>query len=191
MEVKAQHKHVRMSPRKVRLIREVVVGLPAVQAEAQLQYLPGKAAKVVHKVLRSAMANAQHNYEMERESLIVKDVVVDASFTLKRFMPVSKGMAHEILKRNSHVTVVVTDGGVEVKQGKKSEIDTLDLKENASLAEGEKQEKEGKAAGKESKPQTAKPVASESEKVFQKKKMQQMGGDRRKSVRRKSPGDAK
>lgn len=188
MDVKAQHRHVRMSPRKVRLLREVVCGLSAVEAEAQLQFLPGKAAKIVRKVLQSAVANAEHNFDMVKENLHVKDVVVDSSFILKRFMPVSKGMAHEIKKRNSHVTVVVTDGSQKARKGKKVKADVVSVKELKSSTEQVNKKVEKNEKGES---QVERIPQNKDEMASQKKRAQQTGGNRRKAVRRKSMGDSK
>jgi large subunit ribosomal protein L22 len=137
MEVRARHKNARMSARKLRVLRGAVRGLPVLEAEAQLQYLPGEAAQIILKVLRSAIANAQHNFEIAKETLKVADIIIDGAFTMKRHRPVSKGMAHAILKRSAHVTVVVEDTGTAgaARPGKKSEIKTVSLEELAEHTE--------------------------------------------------------
>jgi large subunit ribosomal protein L22 len=192
MEVKAQHKNARMSARKVRQLREVVVGLPVTEAEAQLEYLPGKASDLILGVLKSAIANATHNFEIEKEALRVADVVVDEGLTMKRFQPVSRGMAHAINKRMSHVTVIVEETGEakgEIRPGKKSKaaIETITAQE--LLKQGEK-EMESEGLEDNQKEEAKVPAkanrTSASERAFQKKKMQQLGGDRSKTHRRKS-----
>lgn len=109
MEIKAHHYNARMSPRKLRLLRGVVRGLPVKDAAAQLEYLPGKGPQIIQQVLRSAVANALHNHKLSAEQLTVADVVVGEATTMKRFQPVSKGQAHPIKKYTAHVTVVVAD----------------------------------------------------------------------------------
>lgn len=113
MHVKAHHYNARMSPRKLRLLRSLLVGLPVKQAVAQLAYLPGKGPQIIDRVLRSAVANAKHNYELAEVNLKVSDLIIGEATTMKRFRPVSKGQAHPIKKYTAHVTIVVTD---EVKQ---------------------------------------------------------------------------
>ena len=191
MQVKAQHKNARMSPRKIRILRGVVKGLPVAEAQVQLQYMPGKAARLVLDVLNSAMANAVNNFEASRENLKVADVVVDGALTMKRIQPVSKGMAHGIIKRMSHITVVVEETGEvkkKIRKGKKKEnsIETITtdqlikqgVSEEASVEVEDKKEKKPK--------ENAAPRRSKSEESFQKTKMQQLGGDRAKTSRRKS-----
>lgn len=109
MNVKAHHYNARMSPRKLRLLRPVVVGLPVKQAQAQLAYLPGKAPYLINRVLRSAVANAKHNHDLAEDSLRVGELIVGEATTLKRYRPVSKGQAHPIKKYTAHLTVVVTN----------------------------------------------------------------------------------
>jgi large subunit ribosomal protein L22 len=107
MEVKATAKYVRISPRKVRLVVDAVRGRPVDEALATLQFLPNAAAKAVAKVVESAAANAENNYQMSPEELYVARIYADEGPTLKRFKPRSRGRTSPILKRSSHITVVV------------------------------------------------------------------------------------
>src|SRR5689334_21566709 len=130
MEVKAHYRNARMSARKLRVYRGAIKGLSAIEAMAQLKFMPGYGPVILLQTLRSAVANAHHNFDVAPENLKVSDVVIDAAFTLKRFQPVSKGMAHPILKRNSHVTIVVEDvvaDGVVAKprKARKTKIEEL------------------------------------------------------------------
>ena len=109
MEVKSTAKTVRIAPRKVRLVLDLVRGKDAKEALAILKFTPNHAAEVVYKVVKSAMANATHNHQMDEDKLYVKACYANEGVTLKRFRPVSKGRAHSILKRTSHITVVVEE----------------------------------------------------------------------------------
>ncbi len=109
MEATAIARHVRIAPRKVRLVVDLIRGKAVGEAIAILKNTPKAGSPVVEKVLRSAIANAEHNYSMDVERLIVSRIFVDQGTTLKRFHPRSQGRAFSILKHSSHVTVVVTE----------------------------------------------------------------------------------
>ena len=109
MEVKATAKTVRISPRKVRLVLDLIRGKDIEQALAILKFTPNHAAIAINKVLKSAIANATNNFELSEETLFVKACYANEGVTLKRFMPRAKGSATEILKRTSHITVVVDE----------------------------------------------------------------------------------
>jgi large subunit ribosomal protein L22 len=109
MEAKAIVRHVRISPSKVRIVADLVRGKPVREAMAILRYTPKRASHVVGKAIASAAANAENNHDMNRESLVVSEIFVDAGPTLKRFHPRQRGQAFPILKRTSHLTVVVKE----------------------------------------------------------------------------------
>ena len=109
MEVKATSKFVRRSPRKVRLVLDAVRGKTVDEAMAILRFLPHGAAKEVLTVVRSAAANAENNYQMAPEDLVIKRIYADEGPTFKRFRARARGMASPILKRTSHITVVVEE----------------------------------------------------------------------------------
>lgn len=109
MEAKAVAKFIRISPRKVRQVMELIKGKDAQEALAILKYTPKRGAGYIAKVLQSAMANAEHNFEMDPDSLYVDRAYVDQGPTLKRFMPRAMGRADMIRKRTSHITVVVRE----------------------------------------------------------------------------------
>ena len=109
MEVKAVAKTVRIAPRKVRLVLDLIRGKDAQEALAILKFTPNHAADAVAKVLKSAMANATHNNQMDEKKLFVKACYANEGVTMKRFMPRAKGSAAQILKRTSHITVVVDE----------------------------------------------------------------------------------
>jgi len=109
MEARAKHKYIRISPRKLRIVADVVRGKNAQDALATLQFLPQKAAPIVDKAIRSAVANLfdQAEDRVDETALVVKTIMVDEAPVFKRWNPVSRGRAHPILKRQSHITVVV------------------------------------------------------------------------------------
>lgn len=109
MQAKAVAKSVRIAPRKVRLVVDLIRGKSAGEAIAILRHTQRGASPVVEKVLHSAIANAEHNYEMDTDNLMVSEVFVNEGATLKRFRPRAQGSASRINKRTSHVTVVVTE----------------------------------------------------------------------------------
>ena len=103
----ATAKHIRMSPYKVRRALAHIRGKSVNEAAAILEFADIVSAEPVRKVLLSAAANAEHNYGMDRGDLIVSEAYADQGPTLKRMNPVSKGRAHSILKRTSHITVIL------------------------------------------------------------------------------------
>ncbi len=109
MEVKAVAKHVRISPQKVRKIVGAIKGKRVESGLSSLKFMPQKASGIVEKILKSAVANADHNNNMDVDSLIVKNIIVDSGPSLKRFRPRARGRGARILKRTSHITVIVAD----------------------------------------------------------------------------------
>lgn len=108
-EIKAQLNYLRMAPRKVRLVADAIKGKSANVADTQLKFLEKAAAVPVRKLLRSAMANAKHNFDIASDRLMVKTVRVDKGPTLKRFMPRARGMASSIHKHMSHIILVLAE----------------------------------------------------------------------------------
>ncbi len=108
-QAKASVQTVRIAPRKVRLVVDLIRGKKIGEAVAILRLTPKAASPVVEKVLNSAIANAEHNYEMDLENLIVSEVFVDEGPTMKRFRPRAQGRASAINKRTSHITIVVSE----------------------------------------------------------------------------------
>ena len=107
MEVSATSKYIRMSPRKVRLVVDAIRGKPVQQALAQLRFMPQAAAGPVYRALHSAVANAENNYALAADELYVRRISADKGPTLKRGRPKARGRYGPILKRSSHITVVV------------------------------------------------------------------------------------
>ena len=109
MEAKAVAKYVRVAPRKVRVVMDLIRGKNVAEAFAILKFTPKVGADVIEKVLKSAVANAENNFDMNVDKLYVSSAYVDQGPTLKRIPPRSRGQAFRILKRTSHVTVVVEE----------------------------------------------------------------------------------
>ena len=107
MEVKARLKHLKVAPRKVRLLANLIKGLNIIEAEKQLMYTNKGVTTDLLKLLRSGVANAINNFDLDRKTLTVKNVLVDEGFTLKRWMPRAMGRATMIRKRSSHVTLII------------------------------------------------------------------------------------
>lgn len=112
MEVSANLRFARISPQKCRLVADQVRGMPVEQALELLAFSPKKGAAIIKKVLNSAIANAEHNEGADIDELSVTQVYVDQGPTMKRVMPRAKGRADRIIKRTSHITLVVGDSGV-------------------------------------------------------------------------------
>lgn len=106
---KATAKIVRIAPRKVRLVVDTVRGKSVAEAISTLRFANRGAAKPVEKVLNSAVANAEHNFDLNAEDLIVSEAYVNEGPTLKRFRPRAQGAASGINKRTSHITIVVSE----------------------------------------------------------------------------------
>ncbi len=114
MRVRAQAKFVRQSPYKVRRVLDLVRGLPVHEAEHVLRLTQRGATEPIAKVLKSAVANAEHNHALDSEDLVVAEAFADEGPTLKRYRPRARGRASRILKRTSHITIVVSDMNEEV-----------------------------------------------------------------------------
>ena len=109
MEAKAKLMGVRLSPQKAKLVVDLVRGKSVSEALDILAFTNKSSAPVVAKLIKSAAANAINNYKMDEASLYIKEIWVGPGKTLKRFMPKAKGSASRILKRTSHINVVVSD----------------------------------------------------------------------------------
>jgi large subunit ribosomal protein L22 len=114
---KASARFVRVTPMKARRVVDLIRGLPAREAQAVLAFAPQGASEPVGKVLASAMANAEHNNQLDPDTLWVREAYVDEGPTLKRFRPRAQGRAYRIRKRSSHITVVVESRTPSVRGG--------------------------------------------------------------------------
>ncbi len=111
-EARAVLRHVRAQPRKVRIVLDLIRGKPAGEALAILRFVPNRAARLVDGVLRSAIANATHNYDLDADLLYVAATTADQGPVAKRIHPRARGQAFPILKRTTHITVVVRQRGL-------------------------------------------------------------------------------
>lgn len=109
MQAKAVARRVRIAPRKARLVVDLIRGKQVGEAVAILNLTPKTASPIIGKVLKSAMANAEHNYDMDVNSLVVAQAFVDEGPTLKRFRPRAMGRASQINKRTSQITIVLSE----------------------------------------------------------------------------------
>ena len=107
-EAKAIAKFVRIAPRKVRIVMDLIRGKDVADAFAILKFTPKRGSALISKVLKSAVANAENNFDMDADKLYVSTCFVDQGPTLKRYHPRSRGQAFSILKHTSHITVAVS-----------------------------------------------------------------------------------
>ena len=154
MEVRSTYKYARISPFKAREVTREIQGLPVSAALDLLAFTPKKAAFLIGKTLKSAIANAENNANLKPDGLVVKEAVVGEGPTLKRIMARARGSASGILKRSSHIRIVLSD---EIR------IETRETRRA-------KREKEKKAAKKEIKSETSEAAARPSDKKSAKPK---------------------
>jgi large subunit ribosomal protein L22 len=124
MEIKASLNNLRMSPRKARLVLDVVRKMPTDKALGQLMFLNKKATMPVIKLIKSAIANAVNNYDLDKDNLYIKEIKADEGKTLKRWMPKAHGRATVIRKRGCHIDITlaeIKDSGK--KAAKKQEVE--------------------------------------------------------------------
>lgn len=109
MEVVSNGKYIRISPKKVKLLTDQFINLPVERALISLRFVPNKASTPLIKVLKTAIADATHNYKLDQSKLVIKKIEVGEGPRLKRSIARSRGMAHPILKRTTHIKVVLGD----------------------------------------------------------------------------------
>ncbi|MEA2097762.1 MAG: 50S ribosomal protein L22 [Patescibacteria group bacterium] len=107
MEVQAHLRNLRISPRKVRLVADVVRGMNVYNAKIQLEFINKKSSQPVLKLLNSAIANAKHNFDLDENDLYISSIFVNEGATLKRWIPRAMGRASKINKRISHITIIL------------------------------------------------------------------------------------
>lgn len=112
MKIRAEAKYERISPQKVKKLVGIIKGKPVEKGLEILKVMPQKAAGVVGKVVRSAVANADQNPDIDVDSLVIENVLADQGPTLKRFRARARGRGTRILKRTTHITVILTEGSV-------------------------------------------------------------------------------
>lgn len=109
MEVKASLKYLRISPKKVRLVANLIKHKTVAEAKSQLLVLPQRAKRPIMKLLDSAISNAKHNFQLAEENLYIKNITVDPGPSLKRWMPRARGSASPIYRRSSHINLVLEE----------------------------------------------------------------------------------
>lgn len=166
MEVKASLKHLRMSPRKIRLVIDVIRKMPVDTALDQLRFMNKLAAEPVAKLIKSAIANATSVYDLERSNLYIKEIRSDEGVMLKRWMPRAQGRATSIRKRGCHLNLILS----EIKDSGKKEKKVVKADEPMKL---EKLAKEGEKATKgavvKAEREQGKKAAGEKAKMFRRK----------------------
>jgi large subunit ribosomal protein L22 len=109
MEVRARWSYASISPQKLRLVCDKVRGMGAEQALVVLEYMPQKGARIVHKLVESALANAENNLDLDRSNMVVKTIYADGGPMLKRFKAGARGRYKPRKRRTSHVTVILAE----------------------------------------------------------------------------------
>ncbi len=112
MEVRAVSKYVRISPRKVHILIGAVKGKPVEDGLNILKFMPQKAAYIIEKIIRSAVANADQYPDIDVDSLVIRNIIADQGPTLKRFKARARGRGTRILKRTAHITVILAEDSI-------------------------------------------------------------------------------
>ena len=112
MEVRAVAKYIRISPQKVRKLIGAVKGKPVEEGLDHLKFMPQKAASIVEKTIRSAVANADQHPDIDVDSLVIRNITADQGPTLKRFRARARGRGARILKRTAHITVILSESKI-------------------------------------------------------------------------------
>lgn len=134
MEVRSVHKYASISSQKARQVTRAITGMPVSQALSVLDFTPKKAAALVGKVLRSAIANAENNHELDSEELVVRSAIATPGPVLKRIMPRARGSAGGIKKRLSHITVILAPGKAKEEEAPKAKRKAAPRKKAADSA---------------------------------------------------------
>ena len=132
MEVKSTTKYVRLSPKKARDVAREIQGLPVSSALNILTFTPKKAAQLIGKTLKTAIADAENNFSLDVGTLVIKEAVIGSAPTQRRFKPRAKGSAGPILRRSSHISITLVGAAVEKK--KKTPRKTLSPKPEGAPA---------------------------------------------------------
>src|SRR5438067_10811033 len=147
MEVRSIYRYAKVSPFKVREVTREIQGLPVSAALDLVAFSPKKAATLVNKTLKSAVANAENNANLKVDGLVVKEAVVGEGPTMKRMMARERGSGSRILKRTSHIRIVLTDEiKIETREQRKAKQKAARKREGATAKEkSEKQPKRSKS----------------------------------------------
>jgi len=152
MEVRSIYKYARISPYKVREVTREIQGLPVSTALDLLAYTPKKAAFLIGKTLKSAVANAENNANLKADGLVVKEAVVGEGPTMKRMMARARGSGSRILKRTSHIRIVLSDEiEVETRQTRKAKREQEKKESKKETKAGEAAERSKTSGGKKGK----------------------------------------
>jgi large subunit ribosomal protein L22 len=116
MEVTSTTKFVRLSPKKARDVAREIQGLPVSTALDILTFTPKKAAQLIAKTLKTAIADAENNFSLDTSSLLIKEAVIGAGPTMRRYKPRAKGSAGAIIKRTSHISITLVGAAPEKKK---------------------------------------------------------------------------
>lgn len=147
MKVTAKLNNLRKSPRKVRLVANLIKGLDAGIAENQLRFLVKGSAPYFEKLLKSAVANAQNNLGLDKDNLYIKDVIVDEGKKLKRWLPRAHGRASLLLKRSSHIEIILAEkvegkGRKKVKKQEIKDVKKVEIEKKVGEEEVKEEKKE-------------------------------------------------
>lgn len=134
MDIKAEQKYIRMTPRKLRLVANAVKKLPVDEALVYLKFINKRAAQPILKVFEQAVANAKNNHQLTEDSLKIKSLEIEKGSIYKRWQPVSRGRAHSILKRTSHIRLVLESEKVTTKNIKKAQPKKLTTQQAVAQA---------------------------------------------------------
>jgi large subunit ribosomal protein L22 len=186
MKISAKLDNLRKSPRKIRLVASLIKGLDVPHAEQQLKFLVKGSAPHFEKLLKSAVANAENNSGLDRDNLYIKDVIVDEGKKLKRWLPRAHGRASLLLKRTSHIEIVLDErvkgkGRKKVKKQEIKDIKKAEIDENV----GKEELKPSSSAGREEKKEVIKEKETK-EFLDEKKKAAESKGFLKRVFRRKS-----
>ena len=156
MEVRSIYKYARISPFKVREVTREIQGLPVSAALDVLAFTPKKAAFLINKTLKSAIANAENNANLKADGLVVKEAVVGEGPTMKRMMARARGSGSRILKRTSHIRIVLSDEiEVETRQTRKAKREQEKKESKKETKAGEAAERSKTSGGKKGKAKKA------------------------------------
>nr|AIK97553.1 ribosomal protein L22 ['Crotalaria juncea' X-disease phytoplasma]QBA30155.1 50S ribosomal protein L22 [Group III phytoplasma] len=139
MNVKAIANQMFVAPRKTRLVADLIRGKHVREAQAILMFTPKAASPIVSKLLKSAVANAVHNFSLKEEELYVKEIFVNEGLRLTRLLPRAKGKTDKIRKRTSHITIVVSSKTAEEKKTVKQQSVIQQIEEKEIVENGSKE----------------------------------------------------
>jgi len=171
MSVEAKLRYSRISPRKVRLVADLVRGLQVEEAEKILQFTIKRSANPILKLIRSAVSNAEHNFNLKKENLYISEIKVDGGPIIKRFRPRARGAAFPIQKKTSHISIKLSEKGgtgeVVEKTKKKANVEKIYQTEKPK-DEVPKQSKQKHPDDKQSK-EKVKDAREEKKQIFRRK----------------------